>query len=218
MVVNPNTDRRSRLAAVVVTAVLTLTATAACTDEANAPHAGRTTLPQHSVGTQPTLVPQPVPMDVKVARVVNGRLRPVKVARVERQVGAAVAAYLEDAFLGDYPRRDFSSALEGFSPGSRRLARADLALVTNAAHGQDTQAVTARAHRIRLDVLMARGFVAGLTARIRLVFVEQRTSGADRRVAVTGRLLLNRNRRGAWQIFGYELSRSATPAAGEARR
>ena len=70
----------------------------------------------------------------------------------------------------------------------------------------------ARTKTARLDVLVPRRLVAGLTARIRLVFVQERTDGADQRVTVTGRLLINRKKSGPWQIFGYDITRSSVPA------
>ena len=203
------------MAPALTTAVL-LAVTAGCTggDEAeNAP------LPKRSVREQPTLEAKPVPTEVSVARVVGGRLDRDQRSRLEKQVGRLVSRYFDDAFLGgDYPRSNFSGALATFSPGAARRARADRDLLTNADVGATTEAVVARRKQARLDVLVPGRFVVGLTARIRLVFLQQTTDGVDKRVTVSGRLLVTRRKAGTWEIFGYDVSRSSEPAGkGESR-
>lgn len=171
--------------------------------------------PSGSVGEQPTLHAKPVATEVTVAKVVGGRLNREQRNRLQTQVRGLVSRYFDDAFLGgDYPRKDFADALATFSPGAALRARGDRALLTNADIGTTTQAVVARKKQVRLDVLVPGRRVAGLTARIRLVFLRQPTDGAnpDQLVTVSGRLLVNRKKSGQWQIFGYDVSRSSAPA------
>jgi hypothetical protein len=192
---------------------LLLALTAGCTGGASEDNAG-SPAPSSSVGQQPTLSAKPVPIEVTVAKVVGGHLRPDQRKQLARQVGGLVSRYFDDAFLaGKYPRDDFSGALATFSPGAARRATPERALLTNAEVGTTTDAVVARTKQARLDVLVPGRHVVGLTARVRLVFVQQPTDGVDKRVTVSGRLLVNRKKSGPWQIFGYDLTRSSVPAA-----
>ena len=53
---------------------------------------------------------------------------------------------------------------------------------------------------------------AGATARFRLVF--RTTGNAERRVLVTGRLVLTKAK-GTWKVFGFDVQRSATPVGAD---
>jgi hypothetical protein len=196
-----------------------LAALAGCTSGDDGPEESASSpLPSRSVETQPTLEAEPVPIDVEVAKVVGSKLPPERRRNLERQVSQVVERYFEDAFLGgDYPRSDFSGSLDTFSEGAAQRGWADRALLTNKAIGTTTEAVTPRAKRVRVDVLMPKSTIAGMTARFRLVFVQETTDGADQRVTVSGRLLMNRKPSGQWQFFGYDVARSSVPAAKGAR-
>ena len=198
--------------------VLLLALTAACTGGASDENAGSSP-PSSSVGQQPTLRAKPVPIEVTVAKVVGGHLKRDQRKQLEKQVGGLVSRYFDDAFLsGRYPRGDFSGALATFSPGAARRAAPERALLTNAEVGSTTESVVARTKQARLDVLVPGRHVVGITARVRLVFVQEPTDGAAERVTVSGRLLVNRKQSGAWQIFGYDVTRSSVPAAKGGRR
>lgn len=190
---------------------LLLTLTAGCTSGDEGPgEAASSPLPSRSVGAQPTLDAKPVPTTVTIARVVGGRLAKGGRGRLDRQVTRVVSSYFDDAFLGgDYPRRNFSRAFTTFSRGAARQAHRDRDLVSNAGVGAATEAVVPRVKSARLDVLARRRHIVGLTARVRLAFVQERSDGSDHRVTVRGRLLLQRNKSGRWQIFGYDLTRSS---------
>lgn len=194
--------------------VLVLVLTAACTGDSEGPDETLPTRPpSRSVEPTPTIEPQPVELDVAVAKVLGGKLPPRRARQLESQIGRVVDRYLEAAYLGgEYPRRDFSDALVGFSRGAAGRAVSDREILSNAGVGATTESVTPLAEVARLDVLLANHrLIAGLTGRIRLVFVQERVDGARERVTVSGRLLLNRRRTGAWHVFGYDVSRSATP-------
>jgi hypothetical protein len=176
-------------------------------------------LPSRSVRSEATLEAKPVPTQVTLAKVVGGKLDKERRNRLEDQVSRVVSDYFDAAFLGgDYPRDDFDRALGTFSRGAEARAKGDRALLTNAEIGTTTEAVVPRAKKVRLYVLVPNRSIAGLTARIRLVFVQESTDGADQRVTVTGRLLMNRKKSGPWQIFGYDVTRSSVPAAKGASR
>lgn len=195
-----------------------LGATVGCTSDSE-PESGPSPLPSRSVGSAPTLAAKPVPTEVTVAKVVGGRLERDQRQHLVKQVSAVVSEYFDDAFLaGEYPRRDFSAALSTFSGGAEKRAGSDRGLLTNAEIGATTEAVAARTKKVSLDVLVPNRQVLALTARFRLVFVQERTDGADQRVTVKGRLLMDRKKSGPWQIFGYDVERSSEPVSKGAGR
>lgn len=208
---------RGPVGGLVATALLLLAA-AGCTGSDDR-KATQSPLPRRSVGSAATLQARPVPMDVRVAKVVGSRLKRPQEAEIEQQVSRVLSRYFDAAFLaGEYPRKDFSKALEGFSRGAAQRAASDRDLLTNAGIGPTTESVAPRVKLARLDLLVPGRFVAGLTARVRLVFLQKRTDGADQRVTVAGRLMMSRTKTGPWQIFGYDLTRSSEPVGkGETR-
>lgn len=212
--------RRRTLVAALLTVLLVVVA--GCTGSEAPPReeaapsapAAPSELPSRSVEAAPTLEPRSVPTEVRVARVVGSKLAKPRRRQLERQVARVLSDYFDTAYLGgDYPRAEFPRAFATFSRGAARRARTDRALLSNARSGQRTETVVPRVKSAALDVLVPHQVVAGLTARVRLVFVEERAGGRDQRVTVKGRLMMNRRKSGPWQIFGYDVSRSAVPAA-----
>lgn len=212
--------RTLRIAVAAVAAVLLLVGAVKCGagDGGESGTDATPSLPSRSVEGGATLDAKPVPMRVAVARVFNGKLRPKQTHRLERQVGRLLSSYFDAAFLGgEYPRKDFPGAFATFSGAAASRARDDMDLLTNAAASPQIERVVPRTKRARLDVLVSKRSVPGLTARVRLVFRQERVRGADLMVTVAGRLLVNKAGPGSWQIFGYDISRSAVPAAKEGR-
>ncbi len=128
---------------------------------------------------------------------------------VARDVGRVVDRWFEAAYLGgDYPRVGFKNAWRGFTPGAHALARRDRRLTSNAQLSERIDGVRAISKLVRVDVFSPKRKPAGATARFRLVF---RTTGhAERRVLVTGRLLLTKVRE-RWKVFGFDVRKSAVP-------
>jgi hypothetical protein len=168
--------------------------TAACTDDSE---------PGAAASPSPT-VPPPLETTATLGRV-EGRLAPAWEPRVVDGVAAVVDGWIDAAYVGgDYPREDFSDAFPGFTAGAAAEATEDDRLMSNADLGPRIDGVTARARRVRVDVLAVHGRPAGATARLRLVFD---TSGdAEKRVTVTGRLRLTRTDAG-WQVFAYDVAK-----------
>lgn len=187
-----------------------LTGFAGCTSDLQEPSSPP--LPDASTGAAPTLAAKPVPMQVRVTRV-SGTLRKAPQGSLERKVGRAISSYFDAAYLGgEYPRSDFDNAFATFSEGAARQARGDRGLLTNADLGKSLAGVTAKRKDARLSVLAPKNVPAGVTARIRLVFVADSEEAQDTRVTISGRLLLTRMKSGRWHIFGYDVARSAVPA------
>jgi hypothetical protein len=132
--------------------------------------------------------------------------------------GRAISTYFRNAFLAvSYPRSDFGNAFASFSAGAARKARHDRDLLTNAGLGADTVAVVPRHQAAYLSVLAPGRVAVGITANIHLRLLVEHGQAPAQQVTVKGRLLLTRRKSGGWQIFGYDLSRSAVPAKGAAR-
>jgi hypothetical protein len=169
-----------------------------------------------SAPSSPTTTAQPAPPEVKIrARVatVAGELPRQRRKVVARDVGKVVDRWFEAAYLGgDYPRSSFAHSWPGFTVGARDLARRDRKLTSNAVLGSRTEDVRAIAKDVRIDVFSPKRKPAGATARFRLVF---RTTGyAERRVRVSGRLVLTRVK-GTWRVFGFDVQRSAIPVGAD---
>jgi hypothetical protein len=185
-----------------------LAAAAGCTggSEPSAPSGQRT-------GSSATLNAKAAPLKVRVTRVA-GTLKKSARGPLEHNVGVVIGRYFDDAFLGgSYPRSDFDGAFAAFSPGAASRARGDRALLTNATLGPTTESVTPKKRTVYLNVLAPHKVAAGVTAWVRLVLVANRGDKPDQRVTLTGRLLLTRKKSGGWQIFGYDVARSAVPTA-----
>lgn len=140
--------------------------------------------------------------------VVGGRLPRPDRERAVRAVGRVVDGWIDAAYVGGtYPRRDFRGAFPGFTPGARRLARADGSLMSNQGIGGRIDGVRSVRRVVAVDLLAAHGHAVGATARVRLGF---RTTGAlERRFVVRARLALSRTH--GWRVFGYDAS-SGSPA------
>ncbi len=190
-----------------VLAGLLLAATAAgCTSGSETPsHAS-----SHRSSSAAAPPPRSAPMRVEVTHVA-GRLSAAQRAAVTAGVRRALASYVEGAFLGGhYPRTRFDDAFGVFTAGSATAARHDQALLTNRPLGASTSAVRALRRTAYLSVLSPQGKVSGATAAVNLVFAVDRGSEPARTVHLKGRMLLTRDAKGRWAVFGYDLNRSQT--------
>lgn len=195
---------------------LLLTGMAGCTSDSDAPSSSPS--PDASTGAAATLAAKPVPLKVSVTRLF-GKLEKARRQSLERNIGATVSSYFDAAYLaGEYPRRDFDKAFATFSEGAARRARGDRSLLTNAVLGPSIAAVVPVRKDAWLSVLAPNKVPAGVTARIRLVFVADNEQAHDTKVTISGRLLLTRMNSGRWHIFGYDVARSSVPTGKGASR
>jgi hypothetical protein len=122
-------------------------------------------------------------------------------------VGEVVDRWWEAAYLGGtYPRSSFPSAFPGFTRGAERRARSDKALLTNQTGGHRIDAVEARRRSVSLDILATGKRARSVTAHVLLRFDTRGDKTGT--TVVRGRLFLVR-KRGAWRIFGYDISKGA---------
>ncbi len=135
---------------------------------------------------------------------ITGTLAEPAAAEVADQVSEVVSDYLAWAYLGDYPRTDWSSAPPGFSAlaarGYQRDARR-LPGLTNQALGATVESVVPTDESIQVDVFAPKGELSGATAHYRLRFTTESASGSAALTA-QGRLVLSPVGTG-WQVVGY---------------
>jgi len=183
--------------------VAALLATGACTGDE----------PAEDSPDEPAVQPAPeVQLTTRVG-VVTGKLEPVRRKALAGRVGTMVDAWFDAAYLeGDYPRTGFRDAFPGFTRDAAALARRDRDLLTNARLGSRIDGVVALRKTVKVDLLSPGHRPAAATARFRLDF---RTEGdLERRVVVSGRLMLAKVRGGTWKIFAYDVRRSVRAVEG----
>lgn len=157
----------------------------------------------------PTPEPERVPAVTEsgIARV-DGRLAQDARERLRDRVTAAVDAWIDAAYGGDYPRDDFSTAFDSFTDGAKARALTDESLMSNARIGLRVDDVFPVERRVRLDVLGVAGTAVGVTARVRVVL--ELTGDLTRTDVVTGSLFLSfdkDHRDPGWHVFGYDMYR-----------
>jgi hypothetical protein len=126
--------------------------------------------------------------------------------RLLTRVGQAVDGWIDGGFVGvGYPRDSFSAAFKTFTGPAKRDARQQQGLMTNWPLRKKIDGVHVTRRKVVVDVLAPHGRPAGATARVTLVF--KTTGHAERTVMLHGRLFLVPNGKGAWRIFGYDMSK-----------
>jgi hypothetical protein len=129
-------------------------------------------------------------------------LDPARQAVVAEKVTAVLDPWFDNAFLGDFPRSDYSAAFAGFSAGAAEDAQRDLDVMTSSAIADQIESATATNRRVRLDVFAPDGHPHGATANFVLDFTT--TGEVEQRLRVHGSLYLAKYK-GAWQVFGYDV-------------
>ena len=152
-----------------------------------------------------TTTAAPEPADTRATvTTLTGRLSAARRDALAGAVTAVVDRWLEGAYLGDFPRSDYSSAFAGFTPGAAARAKRNRALMTNAGISDRIDTARATKRTISLDVLSLKQRPVGVTAKVDLAF---ETSGAlAGGQEVTGTVDLTPVGNG-WKIFGFEISR-----------
>jgi hypothetical protein len=151
----------------------------------------------------PTPTPEPASAPAAVATV-TGRLSADRRDALADAVTQVVDGWLEGAYLGDFPRTDYSAAFAGFTAGAGAKARRDLALMTNAAISEKIDKAEATKRTISLDVLSIRQRPVGVTATVDLTFETSPSLAGAQVVTGTVELTPVGNR---WKIFGFDVSR-----------
>jgi hypothetical protein len=147
--------------------------------------------------------PAPLETTARLGKVV-GRLGRPERERLQSTVTGVVDAWIDSAYLGDFPRTDFSGVYPGFTKGAAADARADARLMSNQQVGARVEDVVAVRREVVVDALATRRRAVAVTARFVLAMdLEGEVQRTDR---VRGSLYLTRSE-GAWKVFGYDVSR-----------
>lgn len=133
---------------------------------------------------------------------IGNRLDAEHRAKVKTRVTEAVDAFFDGAYLGAFPRSDYSAAFEGFTPGAAADAQADLDIMTSSAISDQIESATATKRRVTVDVLAFEGHPRGVTAHFFLDF--DTTGDLEASMRVRGDLYLSKVK-GEWQVFGYDV-------------
>jgi hypothetical protein len=123
---------------------------------------------------------------------------------VETEIGDVLARYVVGAYLGDYPRQDFVSSFDEFTPSTARTAARDIEVLTGAGFA-DATSVRASVLEARLSLFAMEGRVLGATAAVQFRFEVVSRAGETTTAALRGRLMLV-NEDDAWSVFGYDVA------------
>jgi hypothetical protein len=190
--------RRAARAAATLTLALALAAsTAACSGDDD-PDDDRG--PDAETGQEER---PPLETTARLGQVV-GRLDEPDQARLQATITEIVDAWIDAAYLGDFPRTDFSDAFAGFTKGAAADARGDAALMSNKAVASRLEEVIPFRRELVIDTLAVKRRPTAVTARFVLAMrLDGELQRADR---VRGSLFLTW-KDGAWQVFGYDVTR-----------
>ncbi len=126
-------------------------------------------------------------------------------SRVKGGVTAVIDPWFDGAFLGEFPRDDYSDAFSGFTKGAAADAEGELDILSNQSIADQIDSATATRRRVRADVFAFDGHPRGVTAHFVLDFT---TSGdLEASMRVRGDLYLAKDR-GEWKIFGYDVDQA----------
>jgi hypothetical protein len=123
-------------------------------------------------------------------------------AKVLASVTAVVDPWFDEAFLGEFPRSDFSAAFAEFTKDAAADAQRDLDVLTSSGIADQIDSATATNRRVRLDVFAPDGHPRGVTANFVLDF--DTTGDLEEQLRVHGALYLAKNK-GEWKVFGYDV-------------
>ena len=126
-------------------------------------------------------------------------------AKVLNAVTAVIDPWFDEAFLGEFPRSDFSSAFAAFTRDAAADAERDIDLLSSAAIADQIDSATATNRRVRLDVFAPDGHPRGVTANFVLDF--DTTGDLEEHLRVHGALYLAKDK-GEWKVFGYDVDQA----------
>lgn len=167
-------------------------------------------LPGKSAKPSETPTEDPVVRNVAVGAVV-GKLPQDQADAVAGEVEGLVGDYLDWAFLGDYPRTDWSTPPPGFTPRAGKQFLKDMRTMpglTNQPRGAELTKVSQVVEDITVDVLAPKGEPAGATGHYKISFLAE-SSTEPLQITTSGRLILAPVD-GTWQIVGYYAGESQT--------
>jgi hypothetical protein len=128
-------------------------------------------------------------------------------AKVLDGVTAVIDPWFDQAFLGEFPRSDFSAAFTAFTKDAAADAQRDLDLLSSSGIADQIDTATATNRRVRLDVFAPEGHPRGVTAYFVLDY--DTTGDLEEQLRVHGALYLAKEK-GEWKVFGYDVDEAVT--------
>ena len=123
-------------------------------------------------------------------------------AKVLAGVTGVIDPWFDEAFLGEFPRSDYSAAFSAFTKDAAADAQRDIDLLSSAGIADQIDTATATNRRVRLDVFAPDGHPRGVTANFVLDF--DTTGDLEEQLRVHGALYLAKDK-GEWKVFGYDV-------------
>ncbi|HRK47422.1 MAG TPA: hypothetical protein PK324_17450, partial [Nocardioides sp.] len=133
---------------------------------------------------------------------VGNRLDAVHRERVKDRVAEVVDPFFDGAYLGEFPRSDYTGAFATFTEGAAADAQGDLDIMSNAAIADQIDSAEATKRRVIVNVFAVQGHPKGATAHFYLDF--DTTGDLESSMRVRGELYLAKVK-GQWKIFGYDV-------------
>jgi hypothetical protein len=170
-------------------ALLLVAGLVACTDDSQQPPPDQTT---DHVALELSLGPT------------AGELSTQATDQLQNDVATALSTYVVDAFLGDYPRKDFVEVLDTFTDGVASRAAQQIELLTGAGFGSGVDDVAATRLSATISSFAPDQEAVGATALVDFAF-DVDANGKTTEYTRQGRLMLIPED-GTWKIFGYDLT------------
>jgi hypothetical protein len=195
-------ERRRRLPALVTTVILgVLLGTSGC--HGGGSHDGGGNSSPGSGSSSATEKPEI--KTVTSLEKVSGHLNQGHQDRMTTGVGTVIDTFFDGAYLGDFPRSDYSGAFADFTKGAQADALQQLDTMSNQPISGEIDQASATNRRVRLDVFAPKGRPRGVTANFVLDFT---TSGSvTENLRVHGALYLTKSL-GKWHVFGYDVDQA----------
>jgi len=127
-------------------------------------------------------------------------------AWVVNRVSEVIDPWFDEAFLGEFPRSDYSAAFTAFTKDAAADAERDLDVLSSSGISDQIDSATATNRRVRLDVFAPDGHPRGVTANFVLDFDTK--GDLEEHLRVHGSLYLAKDR-GEWKVFGYDVDQAA---------
>jgi hypothetical protein len=128
-------------------------------------------------------------------------------AKVLAGVTGVIDPWFDEAFLGDFPRSDFSAAFSAFTKDAAADAQRDIDLLSSSGIAEQIDSATATNRRVRIYVFAPDGHPRGVTANFVLDF--DTTGDLEEQLRVHGALYLAKDK-GEWKVFGYDVDQAVT--------
>ena len=145
-----------------------------------------------------------VPTDITLQNV-GRQLDAVHRERLKTNLASVLDPFFDEAYLGEFPREDYSAAYASFTRDAAQDAERDLDVLSSAPWADQIEGAVATKRRVRVDVFAVDGHPRGVTAHFVLEFDTE--GELEQSVRVRGDLYLTKVKN-EWKIFGYDVDQA----------